>query len=686
MKKRGQLKDIVSITNSRLARKFALYTVSLSIFIAITISVMFVYKNYHNDINNLNKELSEIEHSLKSSLTLHLWQMNLNALDIMLTDLLMNKHIVYIELLDEKGNLLLEKGNRPIHDIIKKSISLYFPQSDEKNIYLGELNYTATTKEIFEENKHSVFTAIVWIFIFFIILSMVILFIYWESTVKYLLAIKEYTNKIRLGGYRKEIGSLLLDRPVGKNGHKDELDELVNAINEMHHEVIEKYTAIEYQSLHDSLTGLPNRRMIHNLIADTIERCKAVNGYGILLDIDLDNFKLLNESIGHTAGDNILCEIADRLLQTSKEEFQPARISGDEFLVLQNRIISSREKAKEIAESFSKQVLSNISKDMAIDGYHLKNTACIGIAIIGPETHHGAIVKQADNALYHAKSKGPGNISIFEPVMQQKIDRRLELEQLIDKAIEKDLIYIYYQPKYDSQQNIRSAEALVRMYDEEGGIISPGEFIPILEETGAIVEIGDHIIKKVFGFINTYNNEIKKSGIKSIAINVSPTQYKSTGFVDRVIAFSQQFDIDPKMIIFEITEEVVASSIDKVVDVMHQLTKYGFRFSIDDFGTGYSSLRYLKNLPLTELKIDKSFVDDITIDSRATGIVKTIIDMAHNLNLDVVAEGVESKEQFDILTQYKCEFYQGYLFSKPVPEYDFFALLQQEIVQSVGDC
>ena len=501
---------------------------------------------------------------------------------------------------------------------------------------------------------------------------MIILYIYWNSTVKYLLVIKEYANKIRTGGYKKEIGELMLNRPTdGKNKKTDELDELVDTINEMHHEVVEKYKAIEYQSLHDSLTGLPNRRMLHNLIKEKVKQCKTSSGYSVLIDINLDHFKVLNESMGHTIGDKILREVANRLKVICDHQFQPARISGDEFLVLYKDIISSKKRARDIAQSFSKKLLSAISQAITIGDNHFKITACLGISVFNSEANHDIVVKQADNALHHAKSKGPGHISVFKPSMQQYIDRQLQIEQLLSKVIEKDLLSIYYQPKYNAQKNICSAEALVRLTDDSGNIISPAEFIPILEETGAIIKIGDYIIEKVFEFIHKYKNDLKKSGLQSIAINVSPTQYTSKGFADRVISLAKKFDIDPKSIILEITEEVVVGNIDNVIDVMQQLTEYGFKFSIDDFGTGYSSLRYLKNLPLGELKIDKSFIDEITTDNKANALVKTIIDMAHNFKLDIVAEGVESESQFNILTQYKCELYQGYLFSKPLPEDDF---------------
>ncbi len=668
----SKLKDILPALGSKLARKFAFYTVAISLLVAVLISITAVYKTYQDGLNSLKAELSHIERSIKSSLALHLWQINLDAIDIMIDALLMSKDIVYVKLLDDKGRILVEKGHEPSVHAIARRIPLYHQQDGKKSIYVGELYYVASTKSLYEQSEQAIIRSIIVILVFFLIFTLLILLIYWESTARHLLAIREYTNRIRTDGYKKEIGELILDRAGDhKDDTQDELDELVGAINDMHHEVIRQYTTVEYQSLHDVLTGLPNRRMSYRLIENAIIQCRSDNGYGALFSIDLDNFKLLNESMGHTVGDRILCEVANRLKAICNQACQLARISGDEFIIVYSNIGPSRSKARAIAEKFSRKLISSITQAITIDGAHFKLTACVGIALFDLKTAPDIVVKQSDNAMSHAKSEGSGHFAFFDPAMQQKTDRRLQIEQLIDKAIEKDLLFVNYQPKYDSQRQMCSAEALVRMRDDKGGIVSPGEFIPVLEETGAIVEIGDHVIKTVFGFIQKHMGDIERSGLKSIAINVSPTQYSSAGFADRVIAFSRQFGINPKSIILEITEEVVTSSIDNVVDVMYQLTRHGFRFSIDDFGTGYSSLRYLKNLPLGELKIDKSFVDDITADSRASAIVKTIIDMAHNLELAVVAEGVENEEQFKRLAMYQCELYQGFLFSRPLTEGDF---------------
>ena len=669
--------NLLSIAKSKIARRFTLQIVSFSILVALIISAFTIYRNYHEDLSRLKKDLTQVEQSIKSSLTHNLWQMNLDALNILMNSLLMNKNIVYAGLVDEKGNLLIEKGVQTRKDAIEKSIPLYYRQPDGKDVYLGKLDYIATTANLYEKHRQSAFGAVVPIVIFFLFLSIAIVFLYWNSSVKYLLAIKEYTGKLRFGGYKDGvIDDLVLDRPADNGSEKDELNELVSAINDMHHELIEKYTAIEYQSLHDALTGLPNRRMINKLIAEAIAHCRAANGYGALFYIDLDQFKLLNDSLGHTAGDKILLEISNRLTTIGGKDYQPARISGDEFLVLQKKIVADREEVKAVALDFAERMLSSISESIIIDSNDIKITTSIGIALFGAESNTEIVIKQADNALYHAKEKGRGQIAFFAPDMQKMTDRRLQLEQLISVAIEKDLLFVNYQPKYDHQHKIYSAEALVRMRDENGDIVSPGEFIPVAEESGLIVKIGDHIIEKVFGFIKKNRLDIERSGIKSIAINVSPTQYSAPGFVDKVVAYAKQFDIDPGFIILEITEEVVAGSIDAVLDVMIQLKKHGFKFSIDDFGTGYSSLRYLRNFPLDELKIDKSFVDDVLEDDKALAIVKTIIDMAHNLKFNVVAEGVENADQFNILRQHGCELYQGYLFSRPLTENDFLGQLK----------
>jgi len=668
-------KNILAVASSRLARKFAAYTIGLSIIIAFTISLIWVYSSYYRILEDLNEELTQVEDSIKNSLVFQLWQMNLDGINIIIDDLLVDKDIVYVKLVDDKGNVLIEKGNIPPRHTLYRSIPLYYHPAKGKSIYLGKLIYVATTEAFFKNFKHYFLKTLISLLFFFLSVGIAIQLIYWHTTVKHLLAIKEYANKIRLGGYKEEIGELNLYR-YRPTGSKDELEELVDSINEMYHEIVDKFATIEYQSLHDALTGLPNRRMINKLISYALADCQENSGYRALLSVDLDNFKLLNESLGHATGDEILREVANLLVDIGGKEFRPARVSGDQFLILQNDSVPDCSQARKIAESFSKQLLAAISQHIVIGGRDIKLTACIGVSLLGPDSKPDVVLKQVDIALHHAKSMGQGQMAFFDPAMQRMTDRRLQLGNLINRAIDRDLLYVDYQPKFCGPGRICSAEALARLRDGEGGIIPPSEFIPVLEQTGAIVEIGDHIIKMVFEFIGKHRSEFESSKLNSIAVNVSPVQFNSAGFADRMISLAKQYNVSPKFIIFEITEDIVVGNIENVVDVMQKLTASGFRFSIDDFGTGYSSLRYLKNLPLAELKIDHSLVKDVITDNRARAIVITIIDIAHNFHLDVVAEGVESKEQFEYLEQYGCDQYQGFFFSPPLSAKDFLAILQ----------
>ena len=661
----------ISIFKSKLAKKFSFYIVSIGIITALIISAVSVYFNYKSEICELRKELHQLEKSLKNSFALNLWEVNTPALKIMIDDLLRNKYIVYAKLIDDEGNVLIEKGKIPKDFYIKRELKFYYTINNKK-YYVGKLIYYVSTKKIYEQNKNFIIRAIIAIFSFFLFLSFIIIIIYWKTTIKYLNIIKLYTQMLKQYGYKKGIIN-----PLNLNRNKnDELDELANSINEMHKEIVKKYGEIEFKSFHDPLTGLANRRLIDVKFKEILKKCKQYNCYGSLFYIDLDNFKIINDAMGHSIGDKILIEIAKRLKKLCKDKYLVARISGDEFLILQTQVDKNQKDFAKDVVNFAKKILDEISKPIKINDNTFKITASIGISIFGPDSTPEIAIKQADNALYHAKRKGKGNIEIFQVKMQQTINKHLQIKQLLDKAIEKNLLFMTYQPKFNINQEIISAESLVRLKNEEGNIISPAEFIPILEESGAIIEIGEEIIKKVYTFIKNNINIIQNSTIKSIAINISPTQYNHPKFVDSIIKLTKEFDINPKLIIFEITEEVVASDIDKVIDTMNKLTQYGFNFSIDDFGTGYSSMKYLKNLPIKEIKIDKSFIDEITFDKKSKAIVKTIIDMAHNLNLDVVAEGVESKEQLEILERFNCDLYQGYYFSKPLKVEDFIKILK----------
>lgn len=260
--------------------------------------------------------------------------------------------------------------------------------------------------------------------------------------------------------------------------------------------------------------------------------------------------------------------------------------------------------------------------------------------------------------------------------MQISTDRRLRVEEVLRNAIKNESLIVYFQPKCDLNDTIYSAEALVRMQSDDGGFFSPAEFIPIAEEDGLIIELGKVVIKKVFKFIHNYEEIIKQSTLKNIAINISPIHFASDNFCEEITVESKKYKIKENFITVEITEEATIRDIYKLIEVMNCLKENGFNLSIDDFGTGYSFFQYLQKFPLDELKIDKSFIDEIPTSPQALAIVKTIISMVHNLNFHVVAEGVEYPEQLEFLKKYKCDLFQGYIFYKPLNKEDFLKVLK----------
>jgi diguanylate cyclase (GGDEF)-like protein len=430
--------------------------------------------------------------------------------------------------------------------------------------------------------------------------------------------------------------------------------------------------------LHDDLTGLYNRRAIASRV-NALVSVNTGSRYHALFLIDLDHFKIINDSQGHRIGDKILKEVSGRLGSLVTDKRNLARLGGDEFILIVENVGREREEAGKNAMIFAKKLLATIRKPLKIDESEYYLSAGAGIDVFNKDVDFETILKHADNALSDAKIKAVNQISIFYPDMQLATNKRLNIENILRNELKHDRLFVNYQPKFEAGGEVYSAEALVRMISEGREIISPADFIPVAEETGMIIELGLKVIEKVFDFTVHHRGLFERSGLKSIAINISPTQFSDDSFCERIVSLAKKYAIPKNFIILEITEEAVVSNTHRVIDTMMRMKKEGFKLSIDDFGTGYSSLRYLQKFPLDELKIDKSFVDEISVDERAQAIIKTIISMADNLGFDVVAEGVEEMIQFQLLETCGCRHFQGYLFSKPLPESDFIAKLETQV-------
>lgn len=413
---------------------------------------------------------------------------------------------------------------------------------------------------------------------------------------------------------------------------------------------------------YDSLTGLPNRRYFEKKLKNALAFSKNSDkaNKGIVIFLDLDNFKNINDTLGHDVGDKLLKIIANKLKEVLRKEETISRFGGDEFLILQPNI-NTYEEAVESANR-----IIDIFKDLWILGEHkLYITPSIGITVYPDDGDDvNIILRNADTAAYDAKFSGKNGYKFFEKSMFDQVLRKTEIEKALREAVKNNEFELNYQPQIEvSTGRIVSLEALIRWKNPELGFVSPMEFIPIAEETGLIVDIGEWVIRTAC----KQNKEWKNKGYfyDTIAVNVSSLQLRQRGFIDLVKSVLKETGLKPEFLELEITESVLMESLEKSVAILNELRKIGVKTALDDFGTGYSSLNYLIKIPIDTLKIDKTFIDNVCTNYSQKSIIEGIIIIAHEMALDVVAEGVEVQEQLKILTDKKCDKIQGYFFSKP---------------------
>ena len=428
---------------------------------------------------------------------------------------------------------------------------------------------------------------------------------------------------------------------------------------------------IQYLAFYDSLTNLPNRQLLLDRL-NTIHSSSANNpNYAAVLFIDLDNFKGLNDTQGHDIGDLLLIETAKRLKLCVRNSDTVGRLGGDEFIVIVQDLDVDINNAATDAEKLGNLILSAISEPYTLNDQSYYGTTSIGICLFSnKEISVNELLKRADTAMYQAKNAGRNTLRFYEPEMQAALESRSLLEAELRTAVTQKQFHLYYQMQVDHHKKILGAEALIRWDHPKIGFVSPMQFIPLAETSGLILPIGHWVLKTACAQIKAWEKNPLTKDLK-ISINVSARQFLQVDFVDQVIKAVESNEIDPNKLKLELTETVVLSNIDETILKMNALKDFGIAFSLDDFGTGYSSLSYLTKLPLDELKIDQSFVRNIFTNQKAAVIVQTIIGMATNLGMEVIAEGVETELQKAFLEKHGCKLFQGYLFGKPVPIKDF---------------
>jgi diguanylate cyclase (GGDEF)-like protein/PAS domain S-box-containing protein len=424
---------------------------------------------------------------------------------------------------------------------------------------------------------------------------------------------------------------------------------------------------INYLAFYDVLTRLPNRRLLIDRLNHALSVGVRLGRDGALLFLDLDHFKMLNDTLGHDVGDSLLRQVADRLTGCVREGDTVARLGGDEFVVMLEDLSRNSLEAAAQAETIANKILMSISLPYQLDANTHQTTASIGVVLFSESEHsQDILLKHADIAMYQAKKMGRNTLCFFDPNMQEAINTRAALEIDLRKALDNNQFELYYQIQVDRLGKAFGAEALIRWSHPERGLVSPLEFIPLAEETGLILPIGKWVLETACAQLKAWQTTPQTQGL-TLSINVSAKQFYQDTFAKQVQAAVKHSGINPMQLKLELTESIMLENIEATITKMMELKNVGVNFSLDDFGTGYSSLQYLKLLPLSQLKIDRSFVREIAIDSSDQAIVRTVIAIAGTLNLDVIAEGVETEEQRELLMNCGCNAYQGFLFGQPVP-------------------
>ncbi|MBP0940438.1 EAL domain-containing protein [Pseudomonas alliivorans] len=436
---------------------------------------------------------------------------------------------------------------------------------------------------------------------------------------------------------------------------------------------------IQHLAYHDPLTGLPNRALLMDRLSEQLSLLRHHRLRGALLFMDLDHFKHINDSLGHPVGDSVLNIVSARLEASVRLEDTVARLGGDEFVVLVCGLEGSRHEVTQQVQELSDNLRELLAEPMFLDGHRLQVTPSIGMVLIPDDGSTPAdLLKRADIALYRAKDSGRNAAQFFHSSMQKAVSQRLRMENDLRLALARNEFHLHFQAQVDCRNEaLTGAEALLRWQHPDYGVLPPTQFVQILEESGMILEVGSWVLDEA---CRTAGRLLKQGLIAHngflMGVNISPRQFRQTDFVARVERSLTLHQLPATMLKLEITEGIVIQNLEDTIAKMRGLKKLGISFAMDDFGTGYSSLTYLKRLPVDTLKIDQSFVQDATSDPNDAEIIRAIVAMAQSLNLNVIAEGVETVEQLAFLEKLGCHVYQGYLFSEPLDDSQFEALLR----------
>lgn len=577
----------------------------------------------------------------------------INSWSLLETGKKFDKDCEFVDRLRKEKKICINKNG--VHYCYRAFQSNKFNYDFTRNMYI-ELVYDFSD---LEKNKNDIFSFAIGISFFVIgIIFFVTSRFFGEYVMKKINTINSGLKMIAKGQYEHYI----------EMGSMDEFSDITKTINEMkenikarEEELRRKREQIHRLAYFDSLTGLPNRALFEEKLSIALEDAQLNNGKLALLYLDLDDFKKVNDTIGHMFGDLLLKNVGSLLKKCLGEKATVTRLGGDEFVAVLPRIDDEEELVK-----FIENIIKAFQNPWILDDREFYITVSIGVTLYpkdGEASH--ILLKNADTAMYSAKNNGKNSYYFYTPDLNEKMIEKLEMENNLRHAVERNEFMVYYQPKVHMHTgNITGVEALIRWKHSTKGMISPNDFIPIAEETKLIIPIGEWVLRNAC----EQNKIWQELGYRdmSVSVNLSVIQIQQPDFIEKVKSILKETGIKPSSLELEITENIIMEDFEFTNNILNHLRGLGIHISLDDFGKGYSSLNYLKQLEIDVLKIDKAFVDDITENSHQQAIVKAVIEMAHNMDITVVAEGVETWEQFEFLKSLHCDKVQGYLFSKPI--------------------
>lgn len=632
-------------------------------------------------------ELERIRLAHLDAIALALWNFDEAQLRLQLAVVLQGPYVAAVEVREPSpeggdGTLRLRLGEADRPGLRVERLPLVHRRNGRDNL-LGSLNVLYDEAAMQRNARQRALETVLIQGGIGLLMAMVLLLVVRRTVTRHLSALARAAATFDLADPRT---SFRLQRR--RRGPGDEIDRVADALETMREGLQRAYRDLErtnaelqadiaarlraeataeHLAHHDALTDLPNRRLLFQRITHELAVAERSNTLGALLFIDLDHFKTLNDARGHDAGDEVLVEVAARLRAGLREIDLVARLGGDEFVALLPMLGELRERVALNARMVADKLRTALAEPIVVGEEVHRISASIGVALF-PEDGSSAedLVKHADTAMYQAKAEGRNAVHFFQRDLLLAMEARHALESDLRQAIEEDALDVAYQPLVDLHGRVCGAEALLRWTHPRRGVVPPGQFIPLCEESGLVVAVGDWVLRTVLAQVRAWRNEGRLGPEQYVSVNISPRQFRQQGFEDRLLAALHDAEVPPSALVLEITEGVVLDDIDNAIARMQALRDRGLRFYIDDFGTGYSSMAYLKRLPADGLKIDRTFIADLDTDGDDAAIVDAILAMGRHFGLDVVAEGVETEAQAEYLRTRHCALLQGYHFGRPV--------------------